>query len=81
MITCEHVTSRVCSCDNCNRIMPVILKFKFIDVTETGRETTFVKLGLCEDCSNALSTLFHKVMENGTAFKYVKDEFKELEEI
>ena len=78
MITCEHITSRVCSCDNCNRIMPIILKYKFIDVNETEIETTFVELGLCEDCSNAFSTLFHKVMENGTAFKYIKDEFKEV---
>jgi hypothetical protein len=78
MITCEHVTSRVCSCDNCNRIMTFILKYKFIDVNETGRKTTFVELGLCEDCSNAVSNLFHNVMEEGKPFKYEKDEIVEI---
>lgn len=81
MITCEQDTSRRYSCDNCNRIVPVVLKYKFIDVTETGREDTFANLTLCEDCSNAITNLFHNVMENGTSFKYVKDEIKELEEI
>ncbi|MBW9158898.1 hypothetical protein [Clostridium tagluense] len=78
MITCEHIANRVCSCDNCNRIMPFILKYKFIDVNETAKETTFVNLGLCEDCSNAVSNLFHKVMEEGKPFKYEKDEIVEI---
>jgi len=81
MITCEHDTSKRYCCNNCNRIVPVILKYKFVDVTETGKESVFATLTLCEDCSNAISTLHCSVMEEGKSFKYVKDEFKELEEI
>ena len=80
MITCKQDTSRRYSCDNCNRTVPVILQYKFIDVDETDREYGFATLTLCEDCSNALSKLHSNVMENGTAFKYVEDEIKEFEE-
>ena len=80
MITCKEDTSRICSCDNCNRITPFILEYKFIDVNEDGKETPFSRIHLCEDCSNAIVNLFHSVMENGKSFKYVKDEIKEFEE-
>ena len=81
MITCKEDTSRTCSCNNCKRIVDIILEYKFIDVKENGKKRTFIILDLCEDCSNALSNLFHNVMEDGKPFKYVKDEIKESEEI
>lgn len=68
---------RRCSCDNCNREMPMVMEFSFCNAK--GKEYT--KLILCEDCSNAVSNLLHKVMEDGTSFKYDMDEIKELEEI
>lgn len=81
MITCEHDTSRLYSCDNCDRITPIILKYKFIDIGKHDKKYTFATLCLCEDCSNAISTLHSNVMEEGKPFKYEEDDFKELEEI
>ncbi|MCB2309015.1 hypothetical protein LGL08_20135 [Clostridium estertheticum] len=81
IITCEQILNSDCSCDNCNRITSFIIKYKFTALTEDVKGFTFVNLNLCEDCSNAVSNLFHNVMEYGKPFKYVKDEIKELEEI
>lgn len=63
------------SCDNCNRVMPLVIEFSFLDI----REKEFNKLTLCEDCSNAVSNLFYNVMEEGKSYKYEFDEIKEME--
>lgn len=65
---------RRCSCDNCNREMPMVIEYSFCN--DKGKEYT--KLILCEDCSNAVSNLFHNVMEEGTPYKYDMDEIKEM---
>lgn len=69
MITCEQVTDRQYSCDNCNLEMPLVLQYRF---SNGGRE--YVRLTLCEDCSCALSNLHFKVMEEGKPHKYDLDE-------
>lgn len=61
------------SCDNCNREMPLIYKYSFCD----SKNIEYNKIYLCEDCGNAVSKLFYKVMKNGKSFKYEKDEFEE----
>lgn len=57
--------------------MPMVIQYSFCD--SKGKECN--KLTLCEDCSNAVSDLLHKVMEEGKPFIYDIDEIKELEEI
>lgn len=65
-------SEKVCSCDNCNRIMPLVLEYSFSD----DKDKEYNKLTLCEDCGNAMSNMFYKVMENGESFKYELDEIK-----
>jgi len=64
------------SCDNCNRETALNIEFSFCD--SKGKE--FNKIILCEDCSNAITNLFHAVMEDGDFFKYDMDEITECEE-
>ena len=79
MITCEQIIDKKCSCDNCNRITKLSLKYKFIDVRKKGREDVFVTLVLCEDCANAVANLFYAVMEESKKHKYIKDEIHDME--
>jgi len=65
------------SCDNCNRLMPVILKYEFFD---KGNQKPYIQLHLCEDCSNALGNLKRYCMEEGKSFKYDLDEIAEVYE-
>lgn len=67
-------TTQKHSCDNCNREVPFVLEYNFRN--SEGNE--FNKLTLCEDCANALSNLFYKVMEEGESYKYEEDEFKKI---
>jgi len=79
VITCEHIFSDNPrrSCDNCNREMPLILRYEFSDNTTMG-QMAYGELHLCEDCSNALSNLHRKVMEQGKTHKYDMDEISEV---
>lgn len=77
MITCEHAKDGKHSCDNCNREMPLILKYEFSDKRK-NRLVPFGELHLCEDCSCALSNLYFKVMKNGVAHQYDMDEITEV---
>ncbi|EHN14106.1 hypothetical protein [Clostridium sporogenes] len=62
------------SCDNCNRETSFVLEYTFED--KKGKE--YNKITLCEDCANALSNLFYKVMEESESYKYEEDEFKKI---
>jgi hypothetical protein len=52
--------------------MPVTLIYYFTN--KDFRPT----IALCEDCSNALGNLHHKVMTTGTTHKYDMDEIVEV---
>lgn len=65
------------NCDNCNRTPPFLLDYQITAETPRSREVT---LYLCEDCSNAMSNLHGRVMENGTMHAYVADEIMILED-
>lgn len=80
MIEAKHLNKSNCfmplKCDSCNRAMPFIIEYKIKADKSNDCETT----NLCEDCSNALTNLFHSVMEEGKPHKYENDEIKEMEE-
>jgi len=69
MITCEQVTEKIISCDSCNKETRFSLKYNFIDKLVNGGSYPY-EMSLCEDCSNGLSNLHRKVMENGIKHKY-----------
>lgn len=77
MITCKQITKENHSCDNCNREMPLIINYKFIDKRIQGN-SAYLQLYLCEDCSNALANLHYKVMVSGVDHKYDLDEITEF---
>lgn len=74
MITCRQITDRRHSCDNCDREMPLNLKYQFMD----GNGRQYNELTLCEDCSAAMSNLHYKVMVEGKAHQYDMDEITEV---
>lgn len=68
---------RISSCDNCNRIMPVMFKLEFFDKRKHGY-SKYAEVGLCEDCANAVGILVKKSMKESKSFKYEKDEIVEV---
>jgi len=69
------------SCDNCNREMLLLLQYEFLDVKSSNKmpsDKPYITLCLCEDCSNALGNLYHKVMENLEPHKYHLDEITKI---
>lgn len=75
MITCEQITVPR-QCDNCNRVMPLVLRYAFTEDVN-GMPLAFVFI-LCEDCSNAMANLHYKVMATGNRHKYDMDEISEV---
>ena len=73
MIKCEWINNKWFSCDNCNREMYYGIRYTFSD-----RFAEYVKLGLCEDCSNALANLHYNVVKAQDSYVYNFDEIKKL---
>ncbi|HBJ2612324.1 TPA: hypothetical protein LA742_000741 [Clostridium botulinum] len=67
-------TTQKYSCNNCNREVPFVLEYSFYN----SKNKQYNKITLCEDCANAVSNLFYKVMEEGESYKYEEDEFKKI---
>ena len=61
------------SCDNCNRIMPV-LKYRFFD---KNNKKPYVTLTLCEDCCGSMSNLFYTSVKDNKDYIYNNDEITE----
>lgn len=62
------------SCDNCNKELPVILEYSFYN----NKSKEYNKLILCEDCGNAMSNMFYKVIKNEESFKYENDNIEKI---
>jgi len=70
-IHCISREKRRYSCDNCNGLAPLVLRYTF----KNNKGEEFNKLTLCEDCSCALAHLYFKCMELGESYQYDKDGF------
>ena len=56
----EQGAERTYSCDNCNKEnVPFFIMYAFLD---EGKPKPFVRLILCEDCSNELANAHYKTM-------------------
>jgi len=62
-------SKHVGSCNNCNREMPLLLKYDF-----SYEGIAYNKLCLCEDCSAAIGHLHRSIMENHEPYNYNFDE-------